>query len=188
MLQRVSDRLANTRCSITNYSALLGLASRTFVHPSLCEAEADPSRLQWFHDFQRTSCLKFLLYFLRLKPLGIMTESKITSHEITSLLSLLSSSVVNGVPLPPYLTPPTAYHLSTKLEEVDRDILSIRHIGEPGYAAFAVIQISTKCIQMDIERLLKMVRTLVGELDFSFHVVSTTAGSEETLVGRNKLD
>jgi len=126
------------RYSIANYTALIGLASRNFVHPSLEEAEADPSSLQWFHDFQR-----------------IISSANITSHEITSLLSLLSSSILNGVPLPPYLTAPGDYALASKLEAIDREILSIRHIAEPGYAAFAVIQISTKCIQMDIERLLK---------------------------------
>jgi len=44
---------------------------------------------------------------------------------------------------------------------------------------------------MDLERLLNSVKKLVGELDFSFHVVSTKAGeSEETLVGgkRRKED
>lgn len=42
---------------------------------------------------------------------------------------------------------------------------------------------------MDVERLLQSVKGLVGELDFSFHVVSTKEGSEETLVGgRRKLD
>ena len=41
---------------------------------------------------------------------------------------------------------------------------------------------------MDIERLLKAVKGLVGELDFSFHVVSTKGAdsgtSSETLVKR----
>jgi len=69
---------------------------------------------------------------------------------------------------------------------VDPEILSLRHIAEPGYAAFAVMSISTRCIHMDIERLLKAVKGLVGELDFSFHVVSTkdAASSDETLVKR----
>lgn len=79
--------------------------------------------------------------------------------------------MTNGTALPPYLTPPTAYALSAKLEAVDRDILSVRHIAEPGYAAFAVVQISTRCIQMDVQRLLERVRKLVGTMDFSFHVV-----------------
>jgi tRNA U38,U39,U40 pseudouridine synthase TruA len=102
------------------------------------------------------------------------------------MLSLLSSSIQNGQPLPPYLKVPNPYQLSRKLEAVDSDILSLRHIAEPGYAAFAVMAISTRCISMDIERLLKAVKKLVGELDFSFHVVSTNTSSEnssaETLV------
>jgi hypothetical protein len=71
------------------------------------------------------------------------------------MLALLSSSITNGQPLPPYLKPPEAYQLSRRLEAVDRDILSIKHIAEPGYAAFAVLQISTRCIHMDLEKLLK---------------------------------
>lgn len=78
-----------------------------------------------------------------------------TSHEITTLLSLLSSSIQNGQPLPPYLKVPQNYQLSQKLQAVDSDILSLRHIAEPGYAAFAVMAISTRCISMDIEKLLK---------------------------------
>lgn len=101
---------------------------------------------------------------------------------------MLSSSVTSSNPLPPYLSPPTAYALSSKLEALDGDILSLKHISEPGYAAFAVIQICTQCIQMDVKRLLKRVRGLVGELDFSFHVVSARAGSQETLVARRKED
>ena len=66
------------------------------------------------------------------------------------------------------------------MEAVDRDILSIRHIAEPGYAAFAVMQISTRCIHMDIQKLLSAVKKLVGELDFSFHTVSTQDSSQTT--------
>jgi len=129
---------------------------------------------QWFNDFRRLS-----------------TSTNVTSHEITSLLALLSSSISSGQPLPPYLTAPEGFQLSKRLDAVDHDILSLRHIAEPGYAAFAVMAISTRCINMDLQRLLEGVRKLVGELDFSFHVVSTegSSGSEETLVkGRNKQD
>ena len=58
-------------------------------------------------------------------------------------------------------------------------------MAEPGYAAFAVLQISTRCIQMDVERLLEKVRRLVGVMDFSFHVVG--GGSEETLGGEGEV-
>lgn len=73
---------------------------------------------------------------------------------------------------------------------MDHDILSLKHIAEPGYAAFAVMAISTRCIHMDLERLLAGVKRLVGELDFSFHIVSTKEREiEETLVaGRRKVD
>lgn len=158
-----------TSPSITQYTALLDLASRSFAHPSLNPAPESKSDLAWTTDFRR-----------------LVTSTRPTSHTTTSLLTQLSSSVTNAVPLPPYLSPPTPYAMSSRLEALDRDILSLRHIGEPGYAAFAVIQISTRCVSMDVERLLRRVRGLVGELDFSFHV-DGERGSEETLV-REKGD
>ncbi|KAF2646232.1 hypothetical protein P280DRAFT_387163 [Massarina eburnea CBS 473.64] len=164
------DEIIGLVTNIVNYTALLGYASATFTHPSIIGDGVDQSSAQWFQDFRR-----------------IVASSKVTSHEITSLLSLLSSSITNGQPLPPYLTAPRSFQLSKRLEALDRDILSIKHVAEPGYAAFAVLQISTRCIGMDVEKLLKAVKKLVGELDFSFHVVSTN--SEETLSSKQgKLD
>lgn len=167
-----------------NYTALIGYASQSFTHQAINPISADPtspispserkaqqSSAQWFQDFRR-----------------VIASARVTSHEITSLLSLLSSSISNGQPLPPYLHAPPGYQLNRTLEDVDPEILSLRHIAEPGYAAFAVMTICTRCIHMDIERLLESVKKLVGELDFSFHVVSTADGSpassEETLVKR----
>ena len=56
---------------------------------------------------------------------------------------------------------------------MDMDLLSVKHIAEPGYASFAVTQLGTKCVIDDLKKLLEDVRDLVGELDFSYHVVST---------------
>ena len=85
------------------------------------------------------------------------------------------------------MEPPQSYQLTRRLEAIDRDILNVKHVAEPGFAAFAVLQISTSCIHMDIKKLLHAVKKLVGELDFSFHVVSTRSGSastsSETLAG-----
>lgn len=105
---------------------------------------------------------------------------------------MLSSSITNAQPLPPYLHAPPAAQLSRQLELVDPEILSLKHIAEPGYAAFAVMCVSTRCIHMELERLLKAVKGLVGELDFSFHVVSTkeardSGTSNETLVPRDTV-
>ncbi|KAF2658887.1 hypothetical protein K491DRAFT_592135 [Lophiostoma macrostomum CBS 122681] len=176
--QKEYDAIIQYVQNITNYTALLSYASSTFTQSHLTD-EADPSHEQWFRDFRR-----------------ILKSANITSHEITSMLSLLSSSITNGQPLPPYLRVPEAYQLSKRMAAIDRDVLSPRHIAEPGYAAFAVLQISTSCINMDVEKLLSAVKKLVGELDFSFHVVSTQASSStsssQTLVkttsGRSKQD
>ncbi|KNG52773.1 mfs transporter [Stemphylium lycopersici] len=173
--------------NIVNYTALLGYSSQAFTHPSLNHQSADPNSpssennkdnndnqhtAQWFNDFRR-----------------VISDAKVTSHEVTSLLAMLSSSITNAQPLPPYMHSPPGAQLSRKLEMVDPEILSLKHISEPGYAAFAVMSISTRCIHMDVERLLKAVKGLVGELDFSFHVVSTrengVVGSDETLVKRS---
>jgi hypothetical protein len=98
----------------------------------------DPSAANWFNNFCR-----------------IVESANVTSHEATSLLALLSSSIATGQPLPPYLRTPHPYKLSRTMKQIDDDILSVRHIAEPGYAAFAVLQISTSCINMDLEKLLK---------------------------------
>ncbi|KAF2011468.1 hypothetical protein BU24DRAFT_398014 [Aaosphaeria arxii CBS 175.79] len=151
--------------NIVNYTSLISYASTSFTNPCIIRPteDDDPSRTQWFRDFRR-----------------IITSAKLTSHEITSMLSLLSSSITNGQPLPPYLQAPQSYQLSHRLEATDSEVLSLRHIAEPGYSAFAVLQISTSCINQDLEQLLRAVKKLVGELDFSFHVTSTTMPSPST--------
>ncbi|EOA87360.1 hypothetical protein ACJQWK_10179 [Exserohilum turcicum] len=171
--------------NIVNYTTLLGYTSAAFTNPSLQQQSDDPSspsastdqdmsaKAHWFNDFRR-----------------VITSAKVTSHETTSLLAMLSSSITNAQPLPPYLRAPPAAELPRKLEQIDPEILSLRHIAEPGYAAFAVMSVSTRCINMELEKLLKAVKTLVGELDFSFHVVSTKEAedsgiSNETLVSRS---
>ncbi|KAF1847175.1 uncharacterized protein K460DRAFT_278651 [Cucurbitaria berberidis CBS 394.84] len=178
------EKIIECVTNIVNYTALLGYASQPFTHASLnpppptdATSPSSPSSNQvfsnyaseqWIHDFRR-----------------VLNDAKVTSHETTSLLALLSSSITNGQPLPPYLHAPPGYQLGQKLEAIDHDILSLRHIAEPGYASFAVMAISTTCIHMDIEKLLAAVKKLVGELDFSFHVVSTqddSLSSNETLV------
>jgi hypothetical protein len=139
--------------NIVNYTSLLGYSSRAFSDPCVGQEDATnkasphtaidssfplQASPQWLDDFRR-----------------VIGDANVTSHEITTLLSLLSSAIQNGQPLPPYLKVPNAYQLSRKLEAVDSDILSLRHIAEPGYAAFAVMAVSTRCISMDVEKLLK---------------------------------
>ena len=114
----------------------------------------------------------------------LLASVNITSHRVTMLLSMLSSSLSSGQPLPPYMDMPEPFQFAKQLESIDRDILSIRHIAEPEYSAFAVLQIATQCINTDIAKLTSHVKNLVGEVDFSFHAIkASSVSSNATLVG-----
>lgn len=169
-LEAIADHVISLieGCSrIVQYTALIGYASASFsTYPSsssLNSTSHTPS--QWSADFRKL----------------ISTVSN-TSHEITSLLALLSSSLSSGQPLPPYLKMRQPFQIVQDLDAIDRDLLSIRHIAEPEYGAFAVIQICAMSINRDIEELTRLVKGLVGEMDFSFHAVSSTesVASEST--------
>ena len=102
----------------------------------------------------------------------LIASLQLTSQSPTSLLSIVSSAISTGKPLPPYLKAPEALQLSQRLEGLNQDILSTRHVCEPGYAAFAVIQIATMTLADDLEGLLRETKKLVGEMDFNVNVVS----------------
>ena len=88
----------------------------------------------------------------------LITAVNPTSHRITSLLALLSSSLANSQPLPPYLQAPEPYHIVKKLEAIDPDLLSVRHVQEPEFAAFAVMQVCSHSITADILRIERSAR------------------------------
>ncbi|PNS19552.1 hypothetical protein CAC42_7396 [Sphaceloma murrayae] len=144
--------------TILNFTSLVSYASQTFGDMYDSHGGDEHSGSEWLRDFRRLS-----------------RTASTTSREITTLLALLSASVTSGQPLPPYIKAPEPYALSSKLDEMDRDILSLEHLVEPGYAAFACMQIATRCIGDDLGALLRDVKELVGEMDFSFTVV----GAEE---------
>ncbi|RAH82234.1 hypothetical protein BO86DRAFT_409553 [Aspergillus japonicus CBS 114.51] len=157
--------------SIVSYLSLLGYASDTLLQLG----HDDESDSAWLHDFRR-----------------LVASARVTTHEVTSVLCLLSASITNQQPLPPYLKTPRPYSFSKRLEALDKDILNLRHIAEPGFATFSVLQISTRCIVGDVERLMKDVKALVGELDFSFHAISTAhsakSSAEVSRVSMTDLD
>ena len=116
-----------------NYVALMSYASNILSHKD----EGDIEQATWLKNFGR-----------------LIRSINVTSHELTSTLSLLSASVTNGNSLPPYLKAPEPYRLSAKLEAIDADILNISHVTEAGYAAFAVIQIASSLISEDMSMLI----------------------------------
>nr|POF21094.1 hypothetical protein CFP56_66508 [Quercus suber] len=152
-----------------NYMALISIASASFTDaPALHSsssvgnaAAATVSTTTWLHT---------------LRPL--IASATLPAQALTSLLSLLSSALNTPQPLPPYLSVPEPWALTSRLETLDADVLSVRHVAEPGYASLAVVQIAQQCLVEDLRRLLDGVRELVGELDFSWTVISKEAGGE----------
>ncbi|OQO12602.1 hypothetical protein B0A48_02064 [Cryoendolithus antarcticus] len=141
---------------ILNYHSLMIYASQT-----LSSADApDFERSAWSQDFRR-----------------LLTSVSTTANQVTSTLSLLSSSLSNGQPLPPYLELPQPFAFVQRLQKMDKGILSVKHIAEPEYSVFAVVQICGVCITNDIEILAGHVRNLVGEMDFSFKALNPSDDS-----------
>lgn len=89
------------------------------------------------------------------QPGKLITSINATSNHITLLLSVISSSLSNAAPLPPYMEMPQPFGMARKLQEIDGDLLSVRHIAEPEYSAFAVTQVVSQCINSDVVRLVE---------------------------------
>jgi hypothetical protein len=102
----------------------------------------------------------------------VVASLQVASHHVTSLLAILSGALQSGKPLPPYLQPPERMHLGQMLRQQsvqggdDTDILSAKHVCEPGYSAFAVMQVSTTMVIQDLADLLADAKKLLGEADF----------------------
>jgi|ERR1700761_7226483 len=139
--------------------SLVAFASRVY------RDDEGPDGLRWSQSFR-----------------SLINDIRPTQHDNVMLLSLLSGAIRDGRPLPPFVTRPENYALSEKLEALDSDILSVRHVNEPGYAAFAVIQLAARSVSIGLDKILANVKELVGELDFSIHVVKeeSSQGSDFT--------
>ncbi|KAK4955886.1 hypothetical protein LTR10_006825 [Elasticomyces elasticus] len=146
---------------ILQYTALMAHASSTFSLHN--RADGVDTESQYRRDFRE-----------------LMAKTSNTSHRITSLLALLSSSMSYGQPLPPYIETPKPFEFVKSLNTIDPDVLSIRHIAEPEYSAFAVVQVCSQAIHADLERLRGHVKNLVGELDFSFHATKSMREGSDT--------
>lgn len=159
-----------------NYLSLISYATQAWSKESDLYPNTDPvTRRKWLNN------------------LSVLTDSiNPTSHHITSTLSLLSASVREGSALPPYMVLPESYNLSRRLNALDNGILNARHVKEPGYSAYACLQVASNLITDDLARLIEHVKVLVGETDFSFKIsVSDTSidstGSDQNH-GKGKKD
>lgn len=125
------DRMLECVRRIFSSIALMTYASDTF---STVELPAD-QRSEWSNNFRR-----------------LVLSANITSHSVTSILSLLSASVTNGQPLPPYLQMPRPFEFLEKLQAMDRDVLSVRHMIEPEYSAFVVVNFCAEALSSDLAK------------------------------------
>jgi hypothetical protein len=156
------DKLIQSMQNMFNYMALMSYSSATF----LTEPEAEET--QWMADFRRFT-----------------TDLSITSHEMSSTLCLTSFSITNSQPLPPYMKLPRLYALADRMESVDPELLSVKHVMEPCYAVFAVMEVASSLLSQEMGNIVKGVRELVGEVDFSFHMDSETDLMEG--IGKGKV-
>ncbi|KIY04117.1 uncharacterized protein Z520_00809 [Fonsecaea multimorphosa CBS 102226] len=152
------DELIVHMQSLFNYMALTAYSSNAF------SSESEES--EWLKLFKR-----------------VTANSTITSHALTSTLCLVSASITNSQPLPPYISVARPIDIAGQLAAIDPGILSIKHIKEPCYAAFAVLEIASILIMQETCAVLAKVRELVGEVDFSVHFgqPGSIAQSDSTL-------
>jgi Putative ER transporter, 6TM, N-terminal/Fusaric acid resistance protein-like/Aromatic acid exporter family member 2 len=160
------DELIDSLQHMFNYISLIAYSSKTFATTTTGHES------EWLRDFR-----------------SFAGDLQLTSHEMTSILCLVSASVTNAQPLPPYLRIPQPYALAERMESVDPGILSVKHVSEPCYASFAVLEVASSLIVEEVGFTVRKVQDLVGEVDFSFHVVSTMGddgSSFRTLVGEGQ--
>nr|POF13729.1 hypothetical protein CFP56_02753 [Quercus suber] len=164
-----------------NYMALISIASASFLEAkTLSTTTTNPANptSTWLHTLQ-----------------PLIGSAALPSQALTSLLALLSAALAAPQPLPPHLDVPAPWALTARLDALDADVLSVRHVAEPGYASLAVVQIAQRCLVDDLRRLLDAVRELVGELDFSWTVIEGDArgrqlgeGMQQQQNGGEKMD
>lgn len=136
--------------SILRFTGMIAFVTNTFKE---LDGPATTERT-WLRDFK-----------------DLIASLELTSHSVTSLLAIISGAITSGKPLPPYLTAPDRYHIDDLLSDLDSDILRTTHVCEPGYAAFAVMQVSTTMLAEDLAELLADTKILVGEAEFNMDIV-----------------
>jgi hypothetical protein len=106
-----------------------------------------------------------------------------TSQEVTSLLALLSASIKNGQALPPYLKTLSSFHIYDQLKAKKLVSIDPKDVTGPGYPAFAAIEVASSCLIDSVENIVRLVRELVGVLDFHLEIAGTSAKTSSDRLG-----
>ncbi|KAG0644219.1 hypothetical protein HOY80DRAFT_915441 [Tuber brumale] len=123
--------------NITSYLSIISYASRTFSVGG-----------EWAEDLS-----------------ALLRNVDTQMDKITSLLCLLSASLASGGPLPPSLSLPEPFQLARAMEERDGGV-RLDHLVEPGFVAFAVVQVAVGIMRDDLFRVIEVVEELVGRVEF----------------------
>lgn len=150
------DEVIQSMQNVFNYMSLISYSANAFTTEQEQESE-------WLKGFRR-----------------LTADLNITSHDVTSTLCLVSASITNSQPLPPYLSVPKPFALAERMKAADPEVLSVKHVAEPCYAAFAVLEIASSLVTEEMAHIVRKVKDLVGEVDFSFHIISTNEDGHTT--------
>ncbi|KAE8448506.1 hypothetical protein EG329_009387 [Mollisiaceae sp. DMI_Dod_QoI] len=149
------DKLINHTQNIIHFTTMISYVTETFsTLPSRTHPQDPESSEVWLQDFKQ-----------------LVSTLRLTSQNVTTLLSVIAAAISTGKPLPPYLKPPEPIHIGQMLVGLDPDILSTRHVFEPGYAAFAVMQVAITMLEDDLVGMLDEAKKLVGEVNYGVGVL-----------------
>jgi hypothetical protein len=141
------DELIDSVQRIFNYMSITYYSSGAFASQPGAEENS------WLKDFR-----------------SFVSGLNLTPYSVTSTLCLVSASMANAQPLPPYLNIPRPDALTQKMERVESELLNVRHVGEPCYAAFAVLETASILLIQETSNIVKKIQELMGEVNFSCQV------------------
>jgi len=156
------EELTTSIRNVFTYFALLEYSSQAFIREPEGQTQAElDEETQWLKNFREFA-----------------VNNTVTSHQVTSSLCLLSASMRNAQPLPPYIQPSRRIKTADATDELDPVLFGIEHLAHPCYAAFAVGEVTSAFVAGEMAKITRQVKDLVGEVDFSFHVISTRDDGE----------
>ncbi|KAI9375034.1 MFS transporter [Aspergillus egyptiacus] len=121
----------------------------------------------------------------RLASIALQSEG-FKSHAVTSLLCHLGSSITNAQPLPPYLSAGTFFPLARQLQQIDEEMLSLRHVEDPAFPAFLSLEVLRSVVSSSLSELLRNTKALVGELSFESHIQSPAESERRGLLSEQE--
>jgi hypothetical protein len=123
--------------------ALMAQTAQSFQNPSLSSTRGNTSRGDKFAN----------KWSSRLATIALQSAD-FKSHATTSLLFHLGSAILNAQPLPPYLSTGASFPLARSVRQTDEDLMSIRHIQDPAFSAFASLEVLRYVVGIGLGELL----------------------------------